>query len=839
MTAFVQEFWLPIVLAVALVILGWRHLLVLRAAGKTARGGESRNASEQKKLEISPEMTAGLGQALDAISEGFVYFDRYGKLAWYNEKYLELHADSADLLVPGTSFETIIRNSAERGHFEVAASGRDAWVQDRLNDHQASASVVEQRLGNGKWIRVAKRKTKDGGSVRIHSDITDFKQREDELKTSSARLEATMVTSLDAIVVIDVQGLILEYNPAAESIFGYTREEAIGREMAELIVPEKYREAHRAGLERMAKTGEAHIIGQRIEIEALHADGREFPIEVAIAKAEETSGAAFVGFIRDITDRKQVEDTLREARERAEVANKAKSQFLAMMSHEIRTPLNAVMGVLSLLTNMSLNRKQTDLIHTARESADSLLMIISDILDYSKIEAGMLNFEATEIRLPDLVESALALMDTTAKANNVETSIDIAPDLPVAVNTDPGRLRQILLNMISNAVKFSEGGKVDVRVSVADTTDEITRFRFDVRDTGCGIPADRQSDIFQEFITVDSSYTRKFGGTGLGLAITKQLVEMMDGEIGFESEEGKGSHFWVIMPLEVVSLELVDRNRKERKVSTAGARARVLLVEDNNTNRMIARTMLENAGHTVDVAANGLEAVRAAVKFSYDIILMDISMPEMDGHQATREIRKHSNLAPDVPIVAMTAHAFQEDREAALEAGMNDYLVKPIRPDELMSVVEQWISGRADSGQSPMPEEGKAMTKVMAKATATADHPLIDRVILAELAADTSYDLLAELINLFIEENQGRVDEYLAAPADAKMLEAWAHSLGSSAGTYGALALSELAREVEGLCRTGNVEAAFERASKLPEMMQHSAAELRLAGEQLLADHQS
>ncbi len=385
-----------------------------------------------------------------------------------------------------------------------------------------------------------------------------------------------------------------------------------------------------------------------------------------------------------------------ELSEKAELANRAKSEFLANMSHEIRTPMNGVIGMTSLLLAGTLSEKQREYAKMVHTSGEILLKLINDILDFSKIEAGKLDLEVLDFDLPALLEELGELLTIRAHSKGLQFSCSIAPGTPSQLRGDPNRLRQVLLNLAGNAIKFTPDGEVTVRASLTVSSADSRIVRFAVQDTGIGIPADKQALLFSKFSQVDASTSRHYGGTGLGLAISKQLVQLMGGEIGVSSSVGCGSEFWFTACFASPSAQAADV-APPRHLPTAmrshWPSLRVLLAEDNLINQKVASGYLHNMGLPVDVVANGKEAVEAIAKLSYDLVLMDMQMPGMDGLEATRLIRAAGGAAlnPGLPIIAMTANAMQGDRELCLEAVMNDYVPKPITPASLALVLERWL----------------------------------------------------------------------------------------------------------------------------------------------------
>jgi PAS domain S-box-containing protein len=775
----------------------------------------------------------------------------------------------------------------------------------------AFTTRLQTRTGSRRWLHCTVRyDTEHRAFYLVARDVTVLRSVQDQLRAQEERFRSVAETAREGIVVATREGYIVYANRALEQVFGYGPGEMEGLGLT-AIMPDKYRARHIAGLERFKATGEARVIGKTVELEGLRKDGSVFPIELSISDYQTTEGIYFTAIIRNIADRILAQQQLLQAKEAAESANRAKSAFVANMSHEIRTPLHAILGSASLLAGSAPSQEFNEHARTIQASGEHLLALLNDILDMSKIEAGHMELEAAPFDLRECVEGALDVVASTAGSKGLELWLDWV-HAPEQVRGDAARLRQVLVNLLGNAVKFTQKGEVSLTVQPAGSEVE-----FVVRDTGMGFSDEVAARLFKPFAQADASITRAHGGTGLGLAISKHLVEAMGGSIVAHGRPGEGSTFTVRVPLPVVTgtepawkrpLEalagrrvwivdahapsagvfkryieswgakvqtardvaaavkqvraediVIDATRSEPGSWPPGAhllrvrrpgeavragevrkpvrpavlraalaallgeatdaprpapddqpRMRILVAEDNPVNRRVMLAMLEHMGHEAQAVSDGKQAVEAVKSRDFDVILMDVQMPAMDGLEATRAIRamerKHR-----ARIVALTAHASPEDRRNCLAAGMDDYVAKPA-PMEILHQVLQ-------------PSDVKAPRRRSLRGSHEARGAIseVEWTKLAELFGGP--EGMGEIIETFIRESERLMTEMEQAwkNGDCVALAKGAHALKSSAASMGGMKVAARCQDIEAQCKRGSLPDELRVASPLDLLV----AELR------------
>lgn len=776
--------------------------------------------------------------------------------------------------------------------------------------------------------------------------------------------QTIMKSALDAIITMDFQGHIVDFNPAAEKIFGYRAEHVIGKIWWEQLIPSGRREAFEEGMRHFIDTDEWELIGNRIEMKAMHANGHEIPIEIAIESTQINGRPFFISYLRDISIRLNYEKELIEAKDAAEAGSRAKTNFLAVMSHEIRTPLNAVLGLMVLLEETELTPKQRKWLETARNSGEHLLDLINNILDYSKLEAGKIILEPAIFVIRDFLYDVLNILNSRAETKDLDLAGFVEEDVPVQFQADAGRVRQVLINLIGNAIKFTDSGHVLVKVSRVLVGGEH-RIRFSVMDTGPGIPSNKLKHIFKEFTQAESGSQRNYEGSGLGLAISKRLVETMGGYIGVDSGIKQGACFWFELPSEkeeghfsspqqspgctalllepggasrmMLTYQLtamgvavdsfsnvretvhyfnrigVEKNYnwvfinkrfadhesaarlyKEKKpnliillissmdsitfdelikngfnfylekpykqsdlvnrlvdytrsldgeylitpdkvtenfnklltqtapITNQISSTRILMAEDSPTNQMVALGMLASEGLEADVADNGVEALKKISEYSYDLVLMDIAMPELDGIEAMKKIRLMPPPKCDIPIIAITAHSLGREREHFIDLGFNDYVSKPIDKAILVKTLRKWLSDYKELKASAVNE------KLGSGETPSRYEEVLEMEVIQNLIRDIGPDSVPLMIETFLEELAKRITSLDQAVNENDFISAErdAHTIKSTSGAFGGLKLQAIASELELSCKQKDSESVKKLAPQLKYTAKNTKAAL-------------
>jgi two-component system, sensor histidine kinase and response regulator len=628
---------------------------------------------------------------LDAADDGIVAFQFGSEALFHNTAFVTMWRLPEDKLAGLRREELIAIQSAQtRNPDELVELGSrfDVDTEDfrmiELKDGRILERHAHPQLLNGRSV----------GRVVVYRDITEQKTAAREKARQQELLRALIDSIPDIISFRDPQGVFLGCNEAFATLRGPTAADVVGRTPEELFPP------YRA---QVIRTRDEEVLSSQhravVEETVTYPDGTEAMLETVRSPLRDGRGnlLGILAVGRNITQRKIIEEEMRRAKDIAEEATRAKSDFLANMSHEIRTPMNAIIGMSHLALKTDLTPRQRDYLTKVESSGHHLLGIINDILDFSKVEAGKLDIESAEFDLDKVIGHVADLVSHKAAAKGLDFVLDIAPHVPRRLLGDSLRVGQILINYANNAVKYTDRGRIVLKARAEERGRNEVLLHFSVTDTGIGLTPEQQELLFQSFQQADSSITRKYGGTGLGLAISKNLAQLMGGEVGVESRVGEGSTFWftvragvvrhtgLTVPAGLTSLgEPLDM-----VLPAAPGGTRVLLVEDNEINQLVAQEILRDAGYVVEVAENGQIAVDMVRQRDWDVVLMDMQMPVMDGLQATACIRKLVNRT-GLPIIAMTANAMQRDRDRCLAAGMNDFVTKPVDPEELFKILVKW-----------------------------------------------------------------------------------------------------------------------------------------------------
>ncbi|WP_417264199.1 ATP-binding protein [Celeribacter sp.] len=629
---------------------------------------------------------------------------------------------------------------------------------------------------------------------------------------NEARLETMLRSAIDAVLLVDDHGRVVDLNGSAEKVFAKPRRELLGVSLPDILVSHRLREQFRFYLQNFRETGVTSIADKGVlEYEMVDGEGREFPVEIAASLVPNGDRNLFVAYIRDITERKEREAEILQMRDEALSAYREKSRFFAMMSHEMRTPLNGIIAALELLDSGDLNADQQKYLKAAMASGDILMGHINDVLAIEKAETEE-GITLEPVDLAAMTATMIGAMQPFADSANVHLHLDQSGLDDRSVLTDPRALQQIMANLLSNAIKFSPGGDVTLsahyeKVDAAANEPDM-QLILEVSDTGTGIAKDDINRIFEDFVSLDSRYERRTGGTGLGLGIVKRQVKRLHGEITCESELGQGTVFHVSLPMHQTKTDYAD-DFTPQPAEMHQVPLHLLVVDDNVLNRDLLKAMLEKMGHSVVIGQNGQEAVALSEEEAFDAILMDISMPGINGIQATRMIRASGGINRKTPIIAATAHAMPEERAEFKAAGMEGFVEKPIRRAILSDVLAQYAAPRQDISSS---EDTEPQTND----TASEADIILDTDQIGEICDILGLEKTRERVEKFLVQASEQIDD-MAKAEDLADLRALAHALAGSSGMIGAAKLSRLCRNLQIACDALDDEGARHLVDALPD----------------------
>ena len=772
----------------------------------------SLHESQKSARDLAKKLNTVLQNAPIALTE----INRQGIYTYTDGKYLStLGIKPGDLI--GQSCFDQHKSSPERAEY--------------LRRAFAGETVTAEVQNGSNWVLTTNTPltVQDGTVTSILALSVDISERitaENLSRASESKFRKVCESKLFGMLFWDQDGTINDTNDALLKMIGYTREELKSGLLSwKNLTPPEYAELDAKAVADTLVNGYC----EPYEKEFVRKDGSRIAIIISGATIKDELNTGGIAMVIDVSAKKKAEQEKSDSilSERAAIhASKTKSQFLANMSHEIRTPINGVVGMLNLLTDTPLQVEQREYVDSARASADSLLTVINDILDFSKIESGKLEFEKCDFDLVKVLHNTEKSFLYQTQMKGLKLIFDCPQSTSRYFNGDSGRLRQILNNLLSNAIKFTSKGQVVVTVRQDVTSSEL---RFEIKDTGMGIPTSALERMFKAFSQADSSTSRRFGGTGLGLSIAKHLVEQMNGAIGVETEENVGSTFWFTIMLESAQKPVEDLPEATETFDKLSSRPlRVLIAEDNVINQKIALRYLEKMGLRADAVANGLEAIDAIRSIPYDLVLMDCQMPEMDGLEATRLIRSSESIQQrNIPIIAMTANAIKGDRERCIESGMNDYVSKPVAQAELFGMLKKWLM------RTPLSKEIIQPEIVLTPHPIVIDRSIIEEIRLLDSPGDDT--LVRELVSLYLTSVPFAVTKMKAAldRFDLQTVGREAHQLKSASANLGMVEMASLTSQLEIAAVSGDRGIAEHFLIKIEGAFKDAEAELQLLQAQL------
>lgn len=757
---------------------------------------------------------------VESVSEIIYRTNQDGRFSYVNPTTEAIMGYTADEL-KGSHFSSLVRKDhrervvafytkqfkgeAGKSYLEfpvVAKNGREIWIGQHVDFHI-------DNLGKKEFLALAR-------------DITKVKMAEIALVKSEEKYRQIIENLQLGLMEVDTEGYIIKTYPKFCQMTGYTSRELEGTKGFEFLLPKESQDFMLKQIESR-KQGDSSVY----ELQIKKKNGELLWVMISAAPFYDQSNTQIgsLGIHLDISDRKLMEQELLQAKEIAEQSVKSKELFMANMSHEIRTPMNAIIGVTELLSKTALDGQQSEYLEIVNSSASSLIMIINDILDFSKIESGMLELEKVPFDLTELAAKACGTLELSATNKGIALNMVVAPGINSLVLSDPVRVNQILLNLLSNAVKFTHQGHVTLRINIINETMTDYTLSFNVIDTGIGIAKENLSRVLESFVQAEESTTRQYGGTGLGLPITKKLINMLGGELQLKSEIGEGSQFSFVLMLPKTAQQDLGKTDYQ-KIGNRLEGCKVLLVEDHEINMFMATTILEEWNCVVDTAYNGVQAIEKAKSNNYDIILMDVRMPEMDGLQATSYIRNELKIS--VPIIALTANAIKGDNDACFQVGMNDYITKPFKQEELYNVILRHKT-TANSSDSENSTETQRNTHTPENHPSNTENTsLVDLSMLKDITKGNEAFML-KMIAMFIDDTPKKLEEMSLALEnnDYQKISALGHKFKPSIDAVAIKKLRDTVREIEN-CED-NDEGIIVKTRKFILDVKKLVTELRLA----------